>query len=292
MAILSKLCLVSNLIVVALMADVYAQVNFDVSPRSLSDSTRMNTNKSFYTIAHRGASAYAPENTMVAFYKAVQMNADMLELDVQLSKDKKIVVFHDADLKKKTNGKGKVRDFTYAELEKLDAGSWFNKKFKSERIPLLRDVLTYTKDKILVNIEIKTEAVTEIVDGGITSLVLQLIDELEIVDQVIISSFDYRVLERLANSGSSVKRALLYNKKLSGKKSPIELVAEYKADAFNCSARELNKRWISELSVKEIPFFVYTVNSPRKMEKLIKSGAKGIFSDKPDVLKQVFDSFN
>lgn len=249
----------------------------------------MQNEKAFYVIAHRGASAYYPENTMSSFRAAVEMDADMIELDVQLSKDKQIVVFHDAVLQRKTNGKGLLIEKTYSELNKLDAGSWFRKEFKDERIPLLSEVLMFTRNKILVNIEIKTEAVTENAEGGITQLVLGLIKKLNVEDQVIISSFDYRVFQRLEKFGSKVKRAILYEKKTSGRKSPAELVAEYKVDAFNCSAREIKSKWILELNRENIPFFVYTVNNTKSMKKLIEAGAKGLFSDKPDLLKEVLE---
>lgn len=83
-----------------------------------------------YIIAHRGASGYAPENTIAAFDLAVKMNADMIELDVQLTKDRQIVVIHDDRVDRTTNGSGFVKDFTLEELQKLDAGSWYGPLFK------------------------------------------------------------------------------------------------------------------------------------------------------------------
>ena len=154
--------------------------------------------KRFYTIAHRGASAYYPENTMSAFKAAVDMKADMIELDVLLSKDNIPVVFHDERLDEKTNGSGLVCDHTLSDLKKHDAGSWFDTKFKNERIPTLREVLEFSRNRILVNIEIKPEVVTEKEESGIVKLVLNLVEELGMEEVVMISSFDYRVLERLS----------------------------------------------------------------------------------------------
>ena len=96
-------------------------------------------NNNFIVYAHRGASAYAPENTKVAFEKAIQLNANGIELDLQKTKDGKIVIFHDDYIDKKSNGTGKIKEYTYQELLKLDFGSWFNAKYKNEKIVLFED---------------------------------------------------------------------------------------------------------------------------------------------------------
>lgn len=253
------------------------------------DHPTLSFEKEFIVIAHRGASAYYPENTISAFKAAVQMEADMIELDVLLSKDNIPVVFHDEKLNAKSNGKGYVKDYLLSELQQFDAGSWFNKKFKDERIPTLREVLEYCKDKILVNVEIKTEAVSETKDGGIEELVLSIIDDLEMHDQIIISSFDYRAIERIVSLDEEIRTALLYEKKQSSKRDPVTLVKDYNVDAFNFSIRKLTDKWSAQLNESNIPFFVYTVNDEKKMKRVIEAGAKGIFSDKPDVLKRVAD---
>lgn len=91
----------------------------------------MNT---FVNYAHRGASAYAPENTMSSFQKALDIGANGIELDLQKTKDNKIVIFHDDIIDKKSDGIGKISDYTYNELLKYDFGSWFDNKFENERI--------------------------------------------------------------------------------------------------------------------------------------------------------------
>ncbi len=245
--------------------------------------------KRFYTIAHRGASAYYPENTMSAFKAAVDMNADMIELDVLLSKDNIPVVFHDERLDKKTNGSGLVLDNTLSDLKKLDAGSWFDTKFKNEQIPTLREVLEFSRNRILVNIEIKPEAVTENGESGIVELVLELVEELGMEEVVIISSFDYRVLERINKGENNIKKALLYERKQSYGREPSSLAEDYKIDAFNCSLQQLTDNWILQLNNNKVPFFIYTVNDEHTMKSLIKNGAKGIFTDKPDVLNKVVE---
>lgn len=245
--------------------------------------------KRFYTIAHRGASAYYPENTMSAFKAAVDMKADMIELDVLLSKDNIPVVFHDERLDEKTNGSGLVCDHTLSDLKKHDAGSWFDTKFKNERIPTLREVLEFSRNRILVNIEIKPEVVTGNEKSGIVELVLNLVEELGMEEGVIISSFDYRVLERLSKRETNIKSALLYERKQSYSREPSSLAKDYKIDAFNCSRQQLTDNWVLQLNNNKIPFFIYTVNDELTMKSLIQVGAKGIFTDKPDVLNKVVE---
>ncbi len=254
---------------------------------NLSEKIMDRDTDGFIVIAHRGASAYFPENTMSAFRAAVEMEADMIELDVLLTKDMVPVVFHDARLDKKTNGSGLVSEYTLEELRKLDAGSWFDEKFKGEKIPTLEEVLIYTKGKIAVNIEIKPEAVFDKIEDGVEQKVIELVRKHEMTDHVIISSFDYRVIERFKKLAPEFTAALLYERKQSHGRAPVELVQHYNSDAFNFSSSQLADSWATQLNENEIPFFIYTVNDPKLMRSIIRAGAKGIFTDKPDVLKKV-----
>ena len=108
-----------------------------------------------FVTAHRGFSGTAPENTLAAFRAAIDTGCDMIELDVHLSRDNQVVVIHDDTLERTTSGRGNVADQTYAELKRLDAGSWFDPRFSGERIPTLADVLSLARNRILVNIELK-----------------------------------------------------------------------------------------------------------------------------------------
>ncbi|HEX6981649.1 MAG TPA: glycerophosphodiester phosphodiesterase [Balneolaceae bacterium] len=246
-------------------------------------------NPNCITIAHRGASAYFPENTMAAFEAAVKMEADMIELDVMLSKDGVPVVFHDAQLNAHTNGRGFVNHCTLEELKKLDAGSWFNPEFSDEQIPTLQEVLAFSSGKIAVNIEIKTEAVRDEAENGIEEKCLRLVEEYGMENNVLFSSFDYRSLKHLRELNPKMPVALLYDKFQSGRKSPYELVEIYEADAFNCSYTQLTQKRRENLKEYNIPTFIYTINSKKRMKKLLDAGVTGIFTDKPGVLKQVLN---
>lgn len=265
-------------------------VNAQVNEMPLPISLYSDNNDNFVVIGHRGASAYYPENTMSGFKAAYEMGAEMIELDILLSKDGIPVVIHDETLDRTTNGTGKVIDYTFDELAKLDAGSWFSEEHSDERIPALEEVLKFAKGKIALNIEIKTEAVSNELEGGIEERALEMVKKYDMQDYVLFSSFDYRAIAHLKELDVNIAVALLYEKEQSGNNGPNQLVSTYNADAFNCSYRQFSKKWASETSEAGIPVFVYTVNSKRRMKKMIKRGVSGIFSDKPDVLKLLVDN--
>jgi glycerophosphoryl diester phosphodiesterase len=245
----------------------------------------------FTVIAHRGASAYYPENTLVSFEGAIALGADMVELDVQLSLDGKVVVFHDEKIFRCTNGRGKIAEHTLAELKKLDAGSWFNKKFQGEKIPTLSEVLNVCKNRIAVNIEIKTEAVTGTLAGGVEEKCLQIVDQIGMRRHVVFSSFDPRAIIHLKEIDQTVAAAVLFEKGLYGSKLPSQVVASLGAAAFNCSKRELSRKWLDDLKLHDVPVNVYTVDNDNDMRRWLGLGVGGIFTNHPDILKSVLEDF-
>jgi glycerophosphoryl diester phosphodiesterase len=246
----------------------------------------------FIIIAHRGASAYYPENTMAAFEGAVEMEAEMIEVDVLLSKDGVPVVYHDSKLNDHTNGDGLVSNHTIEELKELDAGSWFDNSFTDQRIPTLEEVLAFASGNIALNIEIKAEAVSDQIKDGVVEKSLNLVREYGMEEYVLFSSFDYRAIKHLKELEPELSVALLYNRSRSGRKLPHELIHEYKADAFNCSYRQFNKKRIASLREYKIPSFIYTVDLEARMQRLIAAGVNGIFTNKPDVLRRVVEKYH
>ncbi len=250
---------------------------------------KVSTARPFTNIAHRGASAYYPENTIASFKGAIAMRADMVELDVQMTLDGEVVVFHDEEIKRCTNGRGRIADHALASLKKLDAGSWFDKKFSGEKIPLLADVLSLCKDRIAVNIEIKTEAVKEAIRGGIEEKCLQIVNQIGMREYVVYSSFSPLALRHLRQLDSKAPIAVLFEKKYYDAQLPSEIVVSLKGNAFNCSRRELNRTWLADLKQQGIPVNVYTVNDEKSMKRFYARGVDGIFTNKPDVLRKVLD---
>jgi glycerophosphoryl diester phosphodiesterase len=241
----------------------------------------------FTAIAHRGASAYYPENPLASFQGAIAMGADMVELDVQLTGDGEVVVFHDEKLTRCTNGKGRIAEYTLSELKKLDAGSWFGEEYKDARIPTLEEVLALCRNKIALNIEIKTEAVDEKIRNGIEEKSLNIVDKKGMREHVVFSSFDPRALMHLKEIDKSVSAAVLFEKGHYNSKLPSEIIDLLGADAFNCSRSELNAKWLMNLKMNNIYVNIYTVNDKKNMRRFLTLGVNGIFTNKPDILKAV-----
>lgn len=161
-------------------------------------------------IAHRGASGYCPENTMVAFKKAVQLGATGIETDVQMSKDGYLVLIHDESLRRTTSAKnGMVKDFTLSELKQLDAGAWFHSKFKGERIPTLEELIQWASgNSILLNLELKNGIVPY---AGMEERVIRCVKYYGMTNHVIISSFNHNSLLRCKEISADVSTGLLYS---------------------------------------------------------------------------------
>ncbi|MEK6570557.1 MAG: glycerophosphodiester phosphodiesterase family protein [Bacteroidota bacterium] len=126
--------------------------------KELSGETLRAADKRLLVVAHRGCSGRAPENTVAAFEMALEFGADMIECDVRLTKDDEVVVFHDRTLNRTTDGGGPVEERTLEDLKKLDAGSWFSRRFSGERIPTLNEVLCLLEGRAFLNIELKADS--------------------------------------------------------------------------------------------------------------------------------------
>ncbi len=234
-------------------------------------------------IAHRGFSGRAPENTLAAIREAIAVGADMAEIDVTLSSDDAIVVIHDDTLERTTNGSGLASQFTLAELKDLDAGAWFGPRFAGERVPTLDEVLTMVDGRILLNIEIKSEAVKR----GIAARVVETVQRHEMRDQVVISSFSPAALEQIHSLAPHLTTAVLYNQDLQGGLDAVDIVQDLGASAFNVKRTRLTSVMTQRCREHHIPIGIYTVNKKRHMRKMIKKGVAAIFTDHPDRLIKV-----
>lgn len=242
-------------------------------------------------IAHRGFSGIAPENTMSSFIKAVESDADMIELDVTLSKDGEVVVIHDKTLNRTTKTKGKVLDFTLEDLKKLDAGSWFSNEFKDEKIPTLDEVLAYTKDKILVNIEIKKYSVKRLKKyDGIEEKVVDLVKKYQMENQVLISSFNKTALKRVREFNPNLKIALLYRLRISNRIIKSGLKNSFYS--FNQGKQLFSKKGFALASKNGFRVNIYTLNSEKELKKFVNEGVNGIITNYPDKLIKILDLNN
>lgn len=238
-------------------------------------------------IAHRGFSGKYPENTMLAFEKAIELNVDMIELDITLSKDKIPVVIHDDTLERTTNGKGKVKNTLFNKLKMLDAGSWMHRKYLDEKIPSLEEVLALIKQsKVHLNIEIKSSAFEKkLSDSSIEVQTIRLIKKYKLFHQIVISSFEPKILLRLRKLSAKIKLSLLiepYSKK--SKFDPISFVKKIHAVSLNMHKSQVKSNFFKKAIEEKIPILIYTVNTKKEMQKMKELGIQGIFTNYPDKL--------
>ena len=236
-------------------------------------------------IAHRGFSGRAPENTVAAISEAIAIGADMAEIDVTLTADNRVVVIHDETLQRTTNGSGNVAEHDFDEIRSLDAGSWFAPQFAGEKVPTLGEVLDLVKGQILLNVEIKSEAVGR----GISDKVAAAIKERGMTDQVIVSSFSPTALEQMRAVAPEIRTAVLYNKELQRGQDPVEIVRGLGASAFNIRGSRLKAKMLRSCREQRIPVGVYTVDKPRKMKQWVKKGIDAIFTNHPDRLLELLE---
>lgn len=236
-------------------------------------------------IAHRGASGYRPENTIAAFKKAVEMGSKAFEFDLQLTKDEKVVVFHDYTLERCTNGKGKLREKTLAELKKLDNGSWFDKEYKNEKIPTLVEVIEVVKGGDFINLELKRDKDEK---RSLVDKVLEVVKMYKIEDKVLISSFDHSLLEEVYSKNPKVKIGVLFEEK----KDYADYVENLDLEAYSINLWKVLVSGVEVEGIKKNNYKLYsfTVNEKEEGEKLREYGVDGIFTNYLDIFSKNSDS--
>jgi glycerophosphoryl diester phosphodiesterase len=160
-----------------------------------------------FVIGHRGASGYAPENTMVSFERALALRADAIELDVHPTSDGELVVIHDATLERTTNGHGLVAQHALAQLRELDAGSWFDPSFRDERIPALDEVLGWAKGRTKVVVELKHGPLFY---PNVEELLVAILDRHGMRADVLAISFDHYSVRKLKQLAPDIATGVLY----------------------------------------------------------------------------------
>jgi len=226
-------------------------------------------------IAHRGASAYAPENTMFAFLKAQEMGAQKIECDVILTADKVPVIIHDTYLDRSTTGKGKVNCHNYAYIRSLDAGSWFDPKFKGEKVPTLSELLIWQqKTGIELKLEIKPihlksfEADLDIIFDH----VYQYAD----ISKIQILSFQYKIFKRLQVLNNQLPTALEIS---YCKKQTIQDAVDAECQQINFSYQYLIESRIKQIHDAGLKVGIFTVNHLDKIKRLQALNIDEVFTD-------------
>lgn len=230
-------------------------------------------------IAHRGASAHFPENTLGAFAAAIDTAADMCELDVQLTMDGALVVIHDETVDRTTDGRGRVDAMTLAELKRLDAGSWRAARFASERIPTLAEVFDLTEGGCGLNIELKATGVGEMVG--------RLIRERKAQASTLVSSFDWAELVQVQNVAPEIRVGLLTDRAAA---RVIDAAMQMKAFAINPAAKLVSLQLCARAHQQGLKVYTWTVDDPDDMRRLVEMGVDGIMTNDPEHLRTVLDS--
>jgi len=232
-------------------------------------------------IAHRGVSAEAPENTLAAFLRAKQLGLNWVEFDVMLAATGEAVVIHDDDLKRTTNGKGRITDCSYSYLKTLDAGSWFNPIFANEGIPLLQEVLNLLhRQKLAANLEIKPFPGHE---QATVQRVFEILQENKegLPSPLLISSFSPIVLQMIRKMSMSILLGVLMDEWQANWQ---DLCAEVQCISVNLNHMLLNRARIEEIKAKGYLILAYTVNSIERAQELLSWGVDAIFSDCPHAI--------
>ena len=219
-------------------------------------------------IGHRGARAYAPENTLASFKKAIEIGVDAVELDVRKTKDNQLVVIHDADVKRTTNGKGLVSEFTLKEIKSFSAEG-------GEKIPTLEEVLGFLDKKVKVFVELK--------EMGIEEQVLSIVHEKGLERSVVVVSFLEDVLKKVRELDKDIEIGLIYAKH----KNPIKAALELKANYLLALYRFTHTANVEKAHENGLKMIVWTINTPEEVEEYAKKGVDGVASDKPDILMRV-----
>ena len=230
-------------------------------------------------IAHRGASAVAPENTLAAFRQAIDDGADAIEFDVRLTKDGEVVVIHDSRLQRTTDGSGCVRKSTWKEIRNLNAGSWFHRRFAKEKIPALEDVLALVNGRIGVNIEIKADrhdpGKLEIVDRC-----CNIIRQYRTQHALLLSSFDYPFLKQARNIFPTISIGILTNPLFSPGDTALRRAKALEARYIIVNGAMLRKRFVQNAH-RFCAIAEYTVNSSHRIQRALRYEVDALFTNDP-----------
>jgi glycerophosphoryl diester phosphodiesterase len=235
-------------------------------------------------IAHRGASGYAPENTLAAFQKALDLGSDLIEVDVRAASDGGLFLLHDSRVDRTTDGSGLLRDLTSEHARGLDAGAWFSAEFSGERLLPLGDALAFARDRCPLLVEVK--------DIGLEPSLLNLLRRTDSLNQVVLQSFDFPTVKRLKELESRISCGLLF-----GQNSPpgaasltgaevAEIVLGHGGNFAALAAPLLTPGLVADLHRRGMTVWAWTLDDPAHIQKAADMRVDGIISNFPDRVRQ------
>jgi glycerophosphoryl diester phosphodiesterase len=243
---------------------------------ALGVSRRIDVNDRIFVVAHRGYSRVAPENSMSAFKKAIEVGADMIELDVQETSDGAVVVLHDRDLMRLAGDSRAIARLSLADAQKLDIGRRLGPEFAGERIATLNDVIELARDKIKLQIELKYYGA----DRGLAEKVADLIARAKFEDQCEISSLDYKALLKAGKRNPRLKLVALVTYAV-GDPGRLDV------GGLSVNTKVLSDRLIRDVAARGKVLYAWTVDDPREMVRLIERGVGRLVTNAPDELIRI-----
>lgn len=223
-------------------------------------------------IGHRGGAAGYPENTLASFKKAVEIGADGVEFDVQLTADGEVVVIHDELIDRTMNGSGLVKDYKLSELRQLNVGEFYSPEFKEEKIPTLAEVLEVVKDLEVINIELKNY----LSYPELEEKVLKLVEQFEIREKVIISSFNHYSLQKIKKLQPEIKTGCLLMSKMI---NAPDYAFKRGFEALHLHFLTADQETVDKAHFMGMQLNVYTVNFPDAVSELLEKGVDMIMTD-------------
>lgn len=233
----------------------------------------------FMIVGHRGAAGHAPENTLASIRVGIELGATHIEIDLHQSKDGHVVVIHDSSVNRTTNGTGKVRDKTLAELQALDAGSWFGDTFQGEKIPTLESALQVLREHEQIGIILEVKEGADVYPN-IEENIVGLVHAFKLEKRTIYKSFDKNIVKRFLILAPESERLLVYWNPLT---SVIGEDVQYLQPLRHIASR----KHILRAKSKKYKVIVWDVQTKKKMKQFIDNGADGIETDYPDYLREV-----
>ena len=236
---------------------------------------------SWIRIAHRGASGGAPENTLAAFKKAIEIGVDAVELDLHGTAGGEIVAIHDATLDRTTNMSGPIKQTTLKAIKRADAGAWFNPEFTGESVPTLAEALACITDDAIAVLEIK--------DGPIAEAVVQKICEMHLLERTVIISFHASVLKTVRSLEPRIPTGWLIGSS-NGYTHPIQLCQHLSAlgsSLLNVNHQLITEEFAYEVRRRGIALWSWTVDDIERMRQMCAFGVQGITSNYPERFSEV-----
>ncbi len=231
-------------------------------------------------VAHRGASGYAPENTLSAMKKAIEMKAEMSELDVQETADGEIILLHDNTTKRTGKKDLNIWKLNYDDLKDIEVGEWFSEEYKGEPIPTLKEVIDLVKGKMKLNIELKANKHEKM----LAERSLKVVTDNEFLDQVVFTSFKFDEIRKIRALNKEAKVGYIFGKLPEN----VDVFTE-DVDLLSAHYKTVDAEFVKKAKSNGKEVHVWTVNEPEDMKRMIELGVEAIITNYPDVLRKVLD---